>query len=503
MLIDARDLESGSHVGADAFAADVCIVGAGAAGITLALELERAGHTVVLLESGGFEFDERVQDLYAGRAGGTFLREEGLYLSRSRVRRFGGSTNHWNGWCRPLDAEDFEPREWIEDSGWPISRADLDPYYPLAAPYLDIGPAIAGGPPFLDADPDYETVYFLISSPTRFGLKYREPLVDSERVRMVLHANLVEMRAGDDGSRVERVVASTLDGRRLEVVARHAVLACGGVENARLLLALARQPGGVRPDSEVVGRFFLDHPLARVGRVTVPHGRRGRMLHFSDVDRPHAVGKARGLIRPNAEVERRNRWSRSLFVFDVEGWWHGGDYAKAASRAATATAGLAGLPGQVDEAPYFGAVQAIIEQRPNPASRVTLDSETDALGMPRANLDWRLTPEDERSIGETVAGLQASLGATFEGRMQNQFHADAPWRQTHGSSHHIGTTRMGTSASTSVVDAACRVHGVDNLHVAGSSVFATGGAANPTYTIVALAIRLADHLDAELQREVV
>lgn len=502
MLIDARDLESGSHVGTDAFAADVCIVGAGAAGITVALELERAGHTVVLLESGGLEFDERVQDLYAGRAGGTFLREEGLYLSHSRVRRFGGSTNHWNGWCRELDAEDFEHREWIEHSGWPIKRSDLDRFYPRAAPYLDIGPPIEERLPFLDRDPNYEPIYFLISAPTRFGLKYRQQLERSEKVRVVLHANLVDVSPGGDGTRVDRVVASTLDGRRLEVESGHTVLACGGVENARLLLAL-QQHGGLHIDSGVVGRYFMDHPLMRVGRVTIAHGRRGRMLHFSDVDREDQPGKARALIRPHPELERRNRWSRSLFALHVEGWWHGGDYAKAVARTATTTARLADLPGQVDDAPYFGSVRAILEQRPNPDSRVTLDSESDQLGMPRAKLDWRLTPEDERSIGETVAGLQASLGATFEGRMQNQFHADVPWRRTHGSSHHIGTTRMGTSASTSVVDAACRVHGVDNLHVAGSSVFATGGAANPTYTIVALAIRLADHLDAELQREVV
>ena len=500
MLIDARETDSSALQDGPLVQADVCVVGAGAAGITIALELAEAGHEVVLLESGGLEFDQQIQKLYAGTAGGTFLPVDELYLSRSRVRRFGGSTNHWNGWCRPLDREDFERRDWIEHSGWPINRSDLEPFYQRAAPYLDIGAMVEEGPRFLENDPHYESVYFLISAPTRFGLKYRQALADTPRVRVLLHANLVELRAGEDGTRADRVVAATLDGTRFEVVAQQFVLACGGVENARLLLASNRMSSGVRTSSPALGRYFMDHPIRRVGRVTIAHGRRGRMLHFYDRERPAEPGKIRAVVRPTGAVERDRRWGRSLFVFDEEGWWHGGDFARSVGKAGVDFARIAEVPGQVHEGPYFGSVNAVVEQRPNPASRVTLTDEHDALGVPRVELDWRLTTDDERTLGEAVEGFQRRLGANFEGRMQNRFRADDPWRNAGGSNHHMGTTRMGTVIAESVVDPSCRVHGIHNLHVAGSSVFPTCGAANPTYTLVALAIRLADHLDGLLSR---
>lgn len=498
VFIDARHLEPGSHVGESAFAAEVCVIGAGAAGITLALELSRAGREVVLLESGGFDFEQDVQQLYAGNAGGTFLEPEELYLSRSRVRRFGGTTSHWNGWCRPLDADDFEVRDWIPDSGWPIRRSDLDPYYQRAAEYLDIGSLIQGGPQFFEGDPEFESVYFLLSSPTRFGLKYRSVLAETARTKVILHASAVQAQPTADERAVKRIAASTLDGKRFEVAARHFVLACGGVENARVLLAFNRQQDGIRVPSPALGRYFMDHPIGRVGRMTVALGRRSRMRNFEAIDRPHQPGGARGVVRPRSEVERRQRWSRVLFVFESEGWWNAGEFAPAVARAGMVSARKAGVPGEMEGAPYFGTVAGVVEQRPNPASRVMLDEETDALGIPRVRLDWRLGADDESTLGEAVGSLQRRLGASFEGRMQNRFVAADPWRRAGGSNHHMGTTRMGTSVRESVVDRDCRIHGLDNLHVAGSSVFPTSGTANPTYTIVGLAIRLADRLNGVL-----
>lgn len=497
MLTDARDLVATAGRGADALHADVCVVGAGAAGITLALELERAGREVMLLESGGFGYEEATQSLYHGRGGGSFLKPEELYLSSSRVRRFGGTTNHWNGWCLPFDEQDFESREWIDHSGWPIERRDLDPYYQRAASYLDIGKQAEANPPLFERDAEFESVYFLISPPTRFGLKYRQAISESGRIRALLHANLVATRSTTDGRAVERVVASTLEGERFEVTARHFVLACGGVENARLLLAL-RQDGGLRLDSDALGRFFMDHPITRVGWVVVAHGRRRRMQAYDRFRRPGGNDYARGILRPRSEVEAGRRWARSLFVLSRGAWRSAGPLTAAVGEAAAVMARAAGVPGHLEQAPYVGEVSAVIEQRPNPASRITLSDRKDALGMPRAVLDWRLRDEDVRTIDETVDRLQRRLGAVFEGRMQKRFMADDPWQTAGISNHHIGTTRMGAAGAEAVVDPQCRVHGIDNLHVAGSSVFPTGGAVNPTYTIVALAIRLADRLHREL-----
>lgn len=464
----------------------------------MALELERAGRDVMLLESGGFAYEEETQRLYSGHGGGSFLKPEELYLSSSRVRRFGGTTSHWNGWCLPLDAQDFERRAWIDHSGWPLSREEMDPYYHRAAPYLDIGDPAQESPPLFERDAEFESVYFLISPPTRFGIKYREAIAESERIQAVLHANLVAVRATQDARAVERLVASTLEGGRFEVAARHFVLACGGVENARLLQAFNRQAGGVRVESDALGRFFMDHPIMRVGWMAVAHGRRSRMQAYDRFRRPGGNDYARGVVRPRPEVEAERRWARSLFVLARKNWRRAGDFTPAVGEAAAVMARAAGVPGRLEGAPYIGEVRAVIEQRPNRASRITLSDETDTLGMPRAVLDWRLGDDDVRTIEETVDRLQRRLGAAFEGRMQKRFVADDPWRTAGFSNHHMGTTRMGAAGEDAVVDPQCRVHGLDNLHLAGSSVFPTCGAVNPTYTIVALAIRLADRLHREL-----
>lgn len=498
VFIDARDLDFRSQPPGPVFSAEVCIVGAGAAGISLALELDRAGHDVLLLESGGFAYEEDTQSLYAGRGGGSFLKPEELYLSSSRVRRFGGTTSHWNGWCLPLDAQDFKHRAWIDHSGWPLSREELDPYYRCAAPYLDIGELAQESPPLFEQDSEFESVYFLISAPTRFGLKYRQTIAESDRIRVILHANLVEMRAAENKQVVEHLVASTLEGGRVEVAARHFVLACGGVENARLLLVFDREGGGVRLESDALGRFFMDHPITRVGWVAVAHGRRSRMQAYDRFRRPGGSDYARGVVRPKPEVEAGRRWARSLFVLKRETWRSAGEFSPVVGEAAAVMARAAEVPGRLEGVPYVGEVSAVIEQRPNRASRVTLSDELDALGMPRAVLDWRLDDDDVRTIEETVDHLRRSLGAAFEGRMQRRFVADDPWRTAGGSNHHMGTTRMGSNRADAVVDSRCTVHGVDNLHLAGSSVFPTCGAVNPTYTIVALAIRLADWLHQEL-----
>ncbi len=489
MLIDANDLPSET-----AEQADVCIVGAGAAGITLALELAAAGKTVVLLESGGFEFEEASQALYLGYPGGTFLKPEERYLTRSRLRRFGGTTGHWNGWCAPLQSSDFEPRSWIPDSGWPIGESALQPHYQRAADYLEIEAGFERVPSLLRDDPVFEPFYFSISPPIRFGLNYRQRLQESLTIRVIVHANLVEMVASDNGQGIAEVVCSTLAGERVRVRARSYVLACGAIENARLLLTAKLRPNQIHPTSETIGKYFMDHPIQRMGRVLISKGRDSRMLEFSDRLGARHKGGRRGLFRPRPSICAERSWPNALVSFTRKQRWWGGEFVPSVARASRRMAQLAETPGQFETAAYFGQVSLIIEQRPNPASQVTMTDDLDPLGMPRVRLDWQVDDEDRRALIEIAQAIATSVGASLEGRVGNFVASDFEWEGTGGSNHHIGTTRMANDPNHGTVDPNCKVFGVNNLYVAGSSVFPTAAAVNPTFTIVALATRLADHL---------
>ena len=273
MLLDARRIERGAVV-----EADLCIVGAGAAGIALARELAGTPLSVCLLESGGFQPDAATQSLYEGPSRGTLLEEGGDYLSRSRLRFFGGSTNHWQGWCRPLDPLDFEARPWVEHSGWPLDRGALEPYYARAAELVQIphvgdaeAPVLAGpGALLLPGSEWVATRLFTFSPPTAFGRVYRDALARAPNVTLLTHANVREIRLDAGGSRVESVRVACLEDNAFDVRARYTALAAGGIENARLLLASNRQrPAGIGNGHDRVGRYFADHPVLDVGHVVL------------------------------------------------------------------------------------------------------------------------------------------------------------------------------------------------------------------------------------------
>lgn len=497
MLIDLRQL-----AGDEQFEADVCVVGAGAAGITLARELSARGRSVLVVESGGMAYEQPTQALYAGSEGGTVLDAKTQYLSSSRLRYFGGTTGHWNGWCRPLDADDFRLRPWVAPDRWPIDLEDLRPYYERASPVLQISPfdyeqAAAGiQPKLLDDDESFQTNFFHISPPTRFGQAYGEELERNERVRVLLYANLRRIDTTADADHVEELEVVRLDGRAFPVRARQVVLAAGGIENARLLLAnRGVQSEGLGNGADQVGRYFMDHPYLRVGYAVMPYWRHliGRNYKKSWVrSRGNSI---HGVLRVRSAVREQQELLNGLVVFEP--------LTDAQSRQlATDIAGfvtnqhlLAGHPPPDPGTTYFGWVLVHGEQKPNAESRVTLDEETDALGMPRSRLDWRLMDEDAASLIKTAELFAQRIGAHSRGRMRLLATPEDLWSRTQWSWHHMGTTRMHQDPKRGVVDADCRVHGIDNLFVAGSSVFTTSGASNPTYTIVALALRLSDHLD--------
>lgn len=502
---------------------DVCIAGAGAAGVALALSLAGRNHQVVLLEAGGFDYKEETQDPYVGKNIGRPYHA----IETTRLRFLGGSTNHWGGMCAHLEPHDFEKRPWIPHSGWPISFEDLRPWYEQAHPWLELGAfdyrrdAISPeGTRYLPFDEERlrHKMWHYSRPPTNFGVEHRDKLKAEASLDLLLNANLVDIELGTSSDQVTGFVVQSYQGKRATVRARHFVLALGGLENPRLLLnATSERAAGIGNERDLVGRFFMEHLNADAGQVATDddqwagsynslfrHDRQYRayLLSSRKVQRRRRIlGSAVGL-GPLFHARERSAAYDSLHKIKMA-WLRRRLPDDLGSHIANLITDAFGLKEALEERfdpTIYLYTEA--EQSPNPDSRVVLGRERDALGLPRIQLDWRLSEIDKRSIRETAYLIGQELGRMDRGRvglplwlLEERIADDDPMI---GGYHHMGTTRMGADASTGVVNSDCRVFTTANLFVAGSSVFTTGGCANPTLTIVALALRLAKHLDQEL-----
>lgn len=489
MFLDADTLKE------TALEADVCIAGAGAAGITMALDLRASGLSVILLESGGFRREAQTQGLSAGRMIGINT----WNLRSMRIRAFGGATGHWEGWCRPLMPQDFEVRDYMPNSGWPIRYNELLPWYARACETLEIGAfewdaparAKAMGTDVLATGTTIDHRYYQYSPPTRFARVYGGALEQAENVRVIAHANVTDIRLEENGGRVESFTCRTLAKKEFHVRAHRFVLALGGIENPRVLLAArSQQPHGVANADDVVGRYFMEHPHY-YGSVGLVHAAKLDLSFYTRM--PSDLKRANGTSVPvmgafglAADVARSERVLNFTAAFHpVKADAETGVLASAQMQALV----MRGSAG------YQAAQLAIrAEQSPLAESRVTLTDQRDPLGMPRVALDWRIAAEDDVQLHRGLVRVGRELAAAGIARAWIPGESSRfVWRPSPGG-HHLGTTRMGTDPATSVVDADCRTHHVENLYIAGSSVFPTGGEANPTLTIVALAHRLADTL---------
>lgn len=504
MLIDSRRL-----TGQPTLNCDVCIVGAGAAGITIARELIGAGRNVILLESGGLEHDPATQALYEGEATGNVFEAPESYLQGSRLRYFGGTTNHWAGYCRPLEDRDFEEREWVANSGWPLTADELKVFYRRALPILNLPTfdydidtefAPSRGPLAWAPNSEITTAMIHFSPPTRFGKAYREELEKAEEIRVLLYGNAVDFTTSPDSGRVIRLNVRCLSGSAFSIESKAYVLATGGIENARmLLLSRSQQPRGLGNQNDLVGRYFMEHLAMSAGEIlgTIPPSLLRLYEKKLDPKRGHeSLGlfattaiaqQTRGLLAFSARLVPSGRRKLTRERRDFLGAMMRFDH-------------LSEPPGPKTGVAYLELL-VVAEQAPNPASRVTLSDDLDALGLNKVHLDWRVESADYRSIYDSIHLLGIEFGRASKGRVRLgiRYDEDALHPHNDGGKHHIGTTRMHASPSRGVVDRNCRVHGVPNLFVAGSSVFPTGGGeGTTTLTIVALALRLADRLKKEL-----
>jgi choline dehydrogenase-like flavoprotein len=232
----------------------------------MALDWNNSPYRVILLEGGGFEYDSKIQDLYAGKTTG----QKYYPLMSSRLHYFGGTTGHWAGFCSPMDQIDFDKREWVEHSGWPITRTDLDPYYARAQKKLELGPydySLAywqkGNSlmePLFKDDKVVWNKMWQFSPPTRFGEKYKKEIVQSPNIHLYTYANAVNILTNENGHSVKEVIVKNLEGRQHRVRAKKYILACCSIQNARLLLASNQQASkGLGNENDLVGRYFMEH----------------------------------------------------------------------------------------------------------------------------------------------------------------------------------------------------------------------------------------------------
>jgi choline dehydrogenase-like flavoprotein len=533
---------------------DVCIVGGGPAGISLALRLETAGLSVLLVESGGHHESERSRDLNRGTADPPGSHEP---LEENRRRQWGGTSAAWGGRCIPFDDLDFQERDWVPLSGWPFDRSMLDSYLVDAIALCEAGPAsfdartaLPDAPEFLpglDGDGILTHPIERWSPPTHFGKRYEKRLAASRSTRVLLNATCTHVQLTPSGESVEHIVIAEPGGRSLRVQAANYVLATGGLENARLLLSSDDvAPEGIGNHAGCLGRYYQTHlfgshaklvlnpdsPKPHVGfdrdaggvycrrRIWISPERQAseRLLNtvFFPVRPPSgesghrsALFSAVYLVKTFEAVIRRPSHAGQLLRSEREaigGHWR---------------AFVTGFPSAVPElyrtvvGRYVGSrrlpavlpgdgldsyhLQFQAEQVPNAEARVTLSEERDSLGMRRLVVAARATAQDIDSVVESHRVLDERLRRSGLGRLEyDEDSLRAALRhstsQVNSGAHHLGTTRMSDDPGRGVVDAACRVHEVGNLYAVGGSVFPTSSHANPTLTIIALALRLGDHL---------
>lgn len=554
MLVDGRDVPSGAT-----FSTDVCIVGTGPAGLTIARELSGTGAGLVLLETGDLTRKDEAEALRRGVAG-----DAGYDPFEVRHKQFGGTANGWGlaigprvDHCRyaPFDEVDFERRDWLPDSGWPFAREELVPYYRRACDACGIGPFEFDGAAWERPDAPrlpfpggrLDTTMFQFGSKEHFVRAHRELGGRSERVKCFLNATAVELHADEGASAVRWVEAATLAGGRFRVEADTFVLAAGGIDNPRLLLLSNRAaPQGLGNRHGLVGRFFMDHYLVHSGyliprdrglfdraglydmrivdgtavqgklSVTSSAMREERLLNSGTyllprnwttrlkdrgldslgvlrrslrsgripTDLPHHLGSLAGLpVYAGVAAYRRMTGRRAHFPLIIAGGW-------------------SDLP---DKSREFAAFEIwhLVEQSPHPENRLTLSDEVDRLGCRVPRVDCVLRQPDVDSVRRIQELLAGEFRRSGLGRLALTPGPSPHVLNPNGSGHHTGATRMHADPRRGVVDANGKVHDLANLYVAGSSVFPTASYANPTLTIVAMAIRLADHLRAARGRSTV
>jgi len=537
--------------------ADLCIVGGGAAAIAVALEYMKSGRQIILLPGGGPNQTAAGIDLYRGKVSPAGSHEP---LEENRLRMWGGTTTVWGGRCVPFDPVDFESRPWMPDSGWPISLHEIENYISRASELSEAGQADFDARsvfPKTQAeilrtfdDEDFATWPLeRWSIPTDYCKRYKPELESASNVRVLLHAHAVHLQMDPGGKTLQSVNAACTPGRVFQIKTRNTVLACGALENARLLLASRDVlPAGIGNGRDLVGRFYQSHRFGVCGYAMLKDPSKDFVYDFEkdasgvycrrrfwltpEAQEKHQVGNVVGFFFRNVSGSSEHRNALVSTVLLAKMIFGGarkgprrlfhilkdqrrelvthlsiilkdgpGIFRQVAAIAYTRYFQKRRLPmvlppKKTNRFPLFYQT----EHAPHRDSRVLLDeSSLDDFGMPRLEARIKFMEIDFRTVTTFISLFKerlekSGLGTFHLSDDEKEFLAHPERQEFNSNSHNIGTTRMSVAPASGVVDVNCRVHGVDNLYVAGSSVFPTSSHANPTLMIIALALRLADHL---------
>lgn len=524
MIIDSKEIDETNDL-----EADICIIGSGPAGITIANDLLSSGLRIILLESGGLNGNTYTQDLYSGFMQGQKLE---YTLDDSRLRLFGGTSNHWVGSNQKLDNIDFIKRDWIPYSGWPINAKDLEEFYLEAIDVNDVPDLFNESKNYNKSD---EVVKFLsifkkkfdkdidivtnIINPVRFGDKFYKNLNESKQIKVLLHFTALKMQL-DNYNNIKSIFGISSSNKKLKVKSKVFILAMGGIENARfLLLHLDAIPYETLNKKPIIGAFFQEHYTFNAGTVMLNESITKSIGYLNSLKMNNLL-ETETYFLPSQKIQKQERMLNSrLTLFPKD--WNSLLSAHEISRNDLSKGVfhflrdfLSSLEGpyewtsKIRNSSFSNKPQRVIigmEQAPNERSRVSLSSKTDRLNQRKAILDWRINSLDESSIRKLVNWFGSSLGKYDLGRIKVSTDSEIISKDNlkspiGGGYHHMGTTRMGENKRTSVVDANCKYHQLNNLFLAGSSIFPTSGSTNPTLTIVATAKRLAKYINEKFKK---
>ncbi|MFM5984981.1 MAG: GMC oxidoreductase [Sphaerospermopsis kisseleviana] len=566
MFIDSRKLSARNITGID-----VCIIGAGPACLTLAKELIGENLEICILESGGLEPNADMQSLNESMESvgdqippcSNFPGAETL-----RTRQFGGTANQWLNLRTgektiryvPLEEVDFEKRDWLPYSGWPIARKDLDPYYQRAQEICGLG--------LYSYDPkDWESQntrqipfdqrflinrIFQFSTGDVFTYDYQELVRQASNIKAYLYASVYELEVNETAQIINRVKFLNPQGQEFWVTAKQFILATGGIENARLLLLSNQvQKTGLGNQYDLVGRFLMDHPLVRVGAIRPSSRKVFSQLGLYGMQKSDNIEIMAKPVLSHEVIQREKLLGANFFLipshfmtgFNPLRFFFpkGRNYISQAVSSgiilsrkvrslkfdADDIKHLFSVLSGIDDILYFQTRKSVVaghildaywtqdpqqqknlgmiqvysctEQAPCPDNRIILGSDKDRFGYPKVQLNWRWDQFSRDSFVRAETFLKDEVARVGLGKLRLELDKGNPQLVRPSIHHNMGTTRMHDDPQQGVVDANCKVHGVANLFITGSSTFPTGGYANPTLTIVALAIRLADHLKKVLK----
>ncbi len=525
MIIDIRSLRDQTML-----QTDICIIGAGPAGMAIASEFAGRSTDICVIESGGLSEDSKIEALSEGENSGEYP-----VNVASRKRYFGGATNIWGGNSAPYDPIDFENRPYVPKAQWPFPFSELQKYFPRAYEFCGLKTAQDEPGAWDENSPDYQDRSIFINGDKvrtkifkrrrlRFGKRFRSLFQSgSPNLKLYTHSTALRLEVSRNARHVERALIGSIDGKRYNIAAKVFVLAAG-IENPRiLLLSNDIQTEGLGNKYDNVGRYFMRHFNILSGiLITRPPYRNLSLYRLSTYREPvgvHSVHPFAGFQISEAVQREEQILNFVAFLTPLfhlspseSGEAHIFRHALRLRKSAgmqtngpwslTQKAGLRILEWlRYLQGPRFYAIRNFVEQAPSRENRISLSRERDAFGLRRLQVQWAIGEQEKR----TMEIAQQHLGRAFLEAGLGRLETDLPPYQSAWphylahASHFMGTTRMSDNPQDGVVDENSRMHSVDNLYIAGGSVLPVGGACMVTYNLIALALRLADHLKQRVQ----